>query len=306
MSYTFSEPKAAERHDLQYFEMVGNRGIYHRGWSAVTIHEVPWKLTGDTPALDDDTWELYDGSDDFSQAKDLAAENPEKLAELQRLFLIEATKYNVLPIDDRKTVRMIPEAAGRPTLIHGNRQMFFPSMGRLSEHSVVDTKNKSWSLEAHITLDKQDASGVIMAQGGKFGGWSVYLTSGRLGFVYNTLGIHFYETLADHAMGAGEHQILFEFDYDGGGLGKGGDVTLQVDGEEVGRGRVEMTHPMIWSAEETANVGRDAGTPVGSYSIAESVLTDATVKYVEIAVGDDAKDHDVDPLERFRLAMKVQ
>ena len=306
MSYTFSEPKAAERHELQYFEMVGNRGIYHKGWSAVTIHEVPWKLTGDTPALDDDTWELYDGSDDFSQAKDLAAENPEKLAELQRLFLIEATKYNVLPIDDRKTVRMIPEAAGRPTLIHGNRQMFFPSMGRLSEHSVVDTKNKSWSLEAHITLDKQDASGVIMAQGGKFGGWSVYLTSGRLGFVYNTLGIHFYETLADHAMGAGEHQILFEFDYDGGGLGKGGDVTLQVDGEEVGRGRVEMTHPMIWSAEETANVGRDAGTPVGSYSIAESVLTDATVKYVEIAVGDDAKDHDVDPLERFRLAMKVQ
>ena len=142
-----------ERHDLQYFEMFGNRGIYHKGWSAVTKHRTPWVLMGGVvPAFDDDVWELYDGNIDFSQAHDLAAERPDKLAEMQRLWLIEATKYNVLPLDDRTAERMDPTTAGRPTLIRGSSQLFFPGMGRLSENSVVSIKNKSFSVTAEVEV----------------------------------------------------------------------------------------------------------------------------------------------------------
>jgi arylsulfatase len=249
---------------------------------------------------------LYDGSKDFTQATNVASQHPKKLAELQRLFLIEATKYNVIPLDDRASERLIPELAGRPTLIRGNHQMLFEGMGRLSENSVVNTKNKSWTLESSIVIHEPEATGVIMAQGGRFGGWSVYLNSGRLSYVYNTLGIHFFETAAEKQISVGEHRILFRFDYDGGGKGKGGDVVLSVDGVDMATGRVEVTHPMIWSAEETANIGRDAGTPVGNYTIPESVLTGADIKYVELAVGDDSADHEIDPMDRFRLAMKLQ
>lgn len=306
MNYSFDNADAPEEHDLQYFEMLGNRGIYHKGWSAVTKHRDPLDIAAEPPPFDGDVWELYDGSTDFTQANDLAAEYPEKLAELQRLFLIEATKYNVLPLDDRGTERMVPELAGRPTLIQGNRQMFFAGMGRLSENSVINTKNKSWSLESQVTVEEPTAEGVIMAQGGGFGGWSVYLNDGRLSFVYNTLGIHFYETAAQERINVGDHRIELKFDYDGGGLGKGGDVTLLVDGDEVAKGRVEATHPMIWSADETANIGRDAGTPVGSYTIADSALTGAKIKFVELVAGDDGDDDQIDPMERFRLAMKIQ
>ena len=142
-----------ERHDLQYFEMFANRGIYHRGWSAVTKHKTPWVMVGGVlPAFDDDVWELYDGNSDYSQARNLAADNPEKLAELQRLWLIEATKYNVLPLDDRSMERAVAESAGRPTLIHGNSQLFFAGMGRLSENSVVNIKNKSFSVTAEVEV----------------------------------------------------------------------------------------------------------------------------------------------------------
>jgi arylsulfatase len=306
MCYSFDRGDASERHDLQYFEMVGNRGVYYKGWSAVTKHRTPWDLVGQPVPFDEDVWELYDGSKDFTQATNVASQHPKKLAELQRLFLIEATKYNVIPLDDRASERLIPELAGRPTLIRGNHQMLFEGMGRLSENSVVNTKNKSWTLESSIMIHEPEATGVIMAQGGRFGGWSVYLNSGRLSYVYNTLGIHFFETAAEKQISVGEHRILFRFDYDGGGKGKGGDVVLSVDGVDMATGRVEVTHPMIWSAEETANIGRDAGTPVGNYTIPESVLTGADIKYVELAVGDDSADHEIDPMDRFRLAMKLQ
>ena len=156
MLYAFNDKDARERHDLQYFEMFGNRGIYHKGWSAVTKHRTPWVMVGgEIPEFDDDVWELYDGSTDFSQARDLAAERPELLAKLQRLWLIEATKYNVLPLDDRVAERLNPELAGRPTLIRGNSQLFYPGMGRLSENSVVSIKNKSFS----VTADRRDPRG---------------------------------------------------------------------------------------------------------------------------------------------------
>ena len=231
MLYTFNDADAAERHDLQYFEMFGNRGIYHKGWSAVTKHKTPWVMVGgEMPAFDDDLWELYDGNVDYSQAHDLAAEQPEMLAKLQRLWLIEAVKYNVVPLDDRSAERVNPELAGRPTLIRGNSQLFFAGMGRLSENSVVSIKNKSFSVTADVDVPDGGANGVIIAQGGRFGGWAVYFKDGTAKFVYNALGIHEYPTTADTPIAAGNHQVRMEFAYDGGGLAKGGDVTLYYDG----------------------------------------------------------------------------
>ena len=222
MAYAFNDAAAPERHDLQYFEMFGNRGIYHRGWSAVTKHRTPWDMGGGAlPAFDDDVWELYDGSSDYSQAHNLAADNPEMLAKLQRLWLIEATKYNVLPIDDRTGERLNVELAGRPTLVKGSSQLFFPGMGRLSENSVVSIKNKSFSVTAEIEVPEGGADGVLIAQGGRFGGWAVYLKDGKLTFVYNLLGIQEFATEADVPAPAGTHQVRVEFAYDGGGLGQG-------------------------------------------------------------------------------------
>ena len=171
--------------------MFANRGIYHRGWSAVTKHRTPWIMVGGKlPAFDEDVWELYDGTSDYSQARDLVADQPERLAELQRLWLIEAVKYNVLPMDDRTSERLEPAMAGRPTLIRGDSQLFFPGMGRLSENSVVSIKNKSFSVTAEVEVPAGGADGVIIAQGGRFGGWCLYAKDGKAKFVYNVFGIH--------------------------------------------------------------------------------------------------------------------
>ena len=185
--------------------MFGNRGIYYKGWSAVTKHRTPWVMVGQKMvAFDDDVWELYDGSKDWTQAHDLAKEMPDMLHKLQRLWLIEATKYNVLPLDDRQVERLLPELAGRPTLIHGNSQLFFPGMGRLSENSVLNIKNKSFSVTAEVEVGSKPANGVIIAQGGRFGGWSLYAKDGCAKFVYNVLGIHEFATEADGADPAGQ------------------------------------------------------------------------------------------------------
>ncbi len=307
MLYSFNEADAPERHDLQYFEMFANRGIYHQGWSAVTKHKTPWVMVGGVlPAFDDDVWELYDGNSDYSQARNLAADNPEKLAELQRLWLIEATKYNVLPLDDRSMERALAESAGRPTLIHGNSQLFFAGMGRLSENSVVNIKNKSFSVTAEVEVPGAGANGVIIAQGGRFGGWSLYLKDGTAKFVYNVLGIHEFTTEAETPIPAGTHQVRMEFAYDGGGLAKGGDVTLFHDGAGVGTGRVQMTQPMVFSADETTDIGYESGTTVTpDYTPATSRFT-GRINWVQIDLGADDNDHFIDPEERLRLAMARQ
>ncbi|MGF1470279.1 MAG: arylsulfatase [Rubrobacteraceae bacterium] len=307
MLYTFADAGADERHELQYFEMFGNRGIYHKGWSAVTKHQTPWEMVGGTlPAFDDDVWELYDGTSDWTQAHDLAAEMPDKLHELQRLWLIEATKYNVLPLDDRMAERANPDIAGRPQLIHGNSQLLFAGMGRLSENSVVSIKNKSFSVTGEITVPEGGANGVIVAQGGKFGGWSLYLHAGRAAFAYNVLGIHEFVTTADDPVPAGTHQVRMEFAYDGGGLGKGGDVTLFVDGGKAGDGRVDFTQAMIFSADETTDVGKDTGTPVASaYTVAASRFT-GRIGWVQIDLGLDDHNHMVDPDQLLHMLMSRQ
>jgi arylsulfatase A-like enzyme len=307
MVYSFNEADAAERHDLQYFEMFGNRGIYHKGWSAVTKHKTPWIMVGgDLPAFDDDLWELYDGNSDYSQARDLAAEQPERLAELQRLWLIEAVKYNVVPLDDRSAERIEPSMAGRPTLIRGNSQLFFAGMGRLSENSVVSIKNKSFSVTAEVDVPDDGVNGVIIAQGGRFGGWTVYFKDSKAKFVYNTLGIHEYATAADASISGGTHQVRMEFEYDGGGIAKGGGVTLFYDGSPVGTGRVEITHPMIFSADETTDIGQETGTTVTpDYTARDSRFT-GKVNWVQIDLGTDDNDHFITPDERLRVAMARQ
>lgn len=308
MLYAFADPEAAERHDLQYFEMFGNRGIYHKGWSAVTKHRTPWVMVGgDMVAFDDDVWELYDANTgDYSQARDLAAEHPDRLHHLQRLWLIEAVKYNVLPLDDRTADRLNPDIAGRPTLVHGTTQLFFPGMGRLSENSVVSIKNKSFSVTAEVTVPSGGASGVLIAQGGRFGGWTLYLHEGVPTFVYNVLGIQQFLTRADTAVPEGTHQVRMEFAYDGGGLAKGGGVTLYLDGGAVGTGRADVTQAMVFSADETTDIGFESGTTVSAeYTAATSRFT-GRLAWVQLDVGVDDHDHFIDPEERFRVAMARQ
>ncbi|MAT04939.1 MAG: arylsulfatase [Acidimicrobiaceae bacterium] len=307
MLYAFNAPEAPERHDLQYFEMFGNRGIYHKGWSAVTKHKTPWILVGGTlPDFDDDVWELYDGASDFSQADNLVDEHPDLLRKLQRLWLIEAVKYNVLPMDDRSGERVVPELAGRPTLVRGNTQLFFPGMGRLSENSVVSIKNKSFSVTAEVEVPDAGLSGVIIAQGGKFGGWAVFADDGKLAFDYNVLGIQLFATRSESSLPTGKHQVRMEFAYDGGGLAKGGDVTLYCDGEPIGTGRVEATHPMIFSADETTDIGHETGTTVSpAYTAATSKLN-GKLHWVQLDVGVDDHDHFIDPEERYRIALARQ
>jgi arylsulfatase A-like enzyme len=307
MLYTFEQPDEPERHDLQYFEMFGNRGVYFKGWSAVTKHRTPWLLVDKhIVAFDDDAWELYDGSSDYSQARNLAAEHPEKLHELQRLWLIEAVKYNVLPLDDRTGERLNPDLAGRPTLVRGHSQQFFAGMGRLSENSVVSIKNKSFSVTAEVDVPEGGAEGVIIAQGGRFGGWSVFVNGGKAKFVYNVLGIQAFATEADTPIPAGTHQVRMEFAYDGGGLAKGGDVTLYYDGTAVGTGRVGATQAMVFSADETTDVGHESGTAVSPDYTPQTSRFTGKINWVQIDLGDDDHDHLIDPEERLRVAMARQ
>jgi hypothetical protein len=306
MVYSFDDAKAAERHDLQYFEMFCNRGIYHKGWSAVTRHSTPWMVTANLPAFDDDVWELYDGGKDWSQSRDLAKEMPEKLHELQRLWLIEATKYNVLPLDDRRIERFNADMAGRPQLVKGNSQLLFGGMGRLSENSVLVMKNKSFSITADVEVPSKGADGVIIHQGGAFGGMSLYVKGGKAKFAYNFLGLQTFTTEASQPIPAGTHQVRMEFAYDGGGLAKGGNVSLYYDGQKVGEGRVERTVPMAFSLDETTDVGRDTATPVSSeYTRATSVFN-GKVNWVQIDLGKDDHDHVISPEERLNLAMAKQ
>ena len=307
MAYSFDDASADERRRTQYFEMFCNRGIYHEGWTAVTRHSNPWVM-GPLPSFEEDVWELYDTTTDWSQSRDLAAEMPEKLAELQELWLSEARKYDVLPLDDRRIERFDATLAGRPVLVRGNRQILFSGMGRLTESSVLNVKNKSHAVTAEIEVPASGAEGVIMAQGGAFAGWSLYLLDGRPRYCYNLLGIQRFVVGGDTPVPEGTHQVRMEFGYDGGGLAKGGTVRLFVDGAPVGEGRVEATVPLVFSSDETADVGRDTASPVSTEYTPESSVFTGRVSWVQIDLGDDAEDADhlITPEERLRVAMARQ
>jgi arylsulfatase A-like enzyme len=307
MAYCFDDASAAERRETQYFEMFCNRGIFHRGQTAVTRHSTPWVME-ELPAFDDDVWELYDTDTDWSQSQDLAAEMPERLAQLQALWLEEARKYNVLPLDDRRIERFDPDLAGRPTLIRGNSQILFGGRGRLTEASVLNVKNKSHAVTAEVIVPESGAEGVIIAQGGAFAGWSLYTRGGKPVYCYNLLGLQRFKIEGSKALPSGTHQVRMEFGYDGGGLGKGGTVTLFIDGDMVGEGRVEGTVPMIFSADETADVGSDTASPVSDDYMGLSSVFTGTVNWVQIDLGEDAEDADhlITLEERLRIAMARQ
>jgi arylsulfatase A-like enzyme len=308
MRYSFDDGQADDRHETQYFEMFGNRGIYHKGWTAVTKHKTPWILVGGPAiAFDDDVWELYDTGQDWSQARDLSKEHPDKLHELQRLWLIEATRYGVLPLDDRTAERFVPEISGRPTLVQGNRQLLFGGMGRLTESSVVNIKNKSHSVTAEIVVPDGGAQGVIIAQGGSIGGWSLYTKDGKLRYCYNLLGVQRFYIDGDREIPPGTHQVRMEFAYEGGGLGKGGTVDLFVDGEVIGKGTVAATAAIIFSADDTCDVGVEGGALVAEdYPVPNNFTGE--VNWVEIDVDEAAEDTDhlLSPEERLRVAMARQ
>jgi arylsulfatase A-like enzyme len=309
MRYSFDDPKAAEQRETQYFEMFGNRGIYHKGWTAVTRHKTPWILVGEkTPAFDDDVWELYDTTSDWTQAHDLSSKYPEKLHELQRLWLIEAARHNVLPLDDRGIERANPDIAGRPILVKGNTQILFAGMGRLSENTVLNLKNKSHSVTAEIDVPTQGAEGVIVAQGANIGGWSLYCKAGKLKYCYNLMGINYYYAESTPPIPPGRHQVRAEFKYDGGGLGKGGTLSLFVDGKKAGEGRVAATAAIVFSADDGLDVGEDSGAPVSPDYGPTGNEFNGRIRGIQLAISEAAEsvDHLVSPEQAIHIALARQ
>lgn len=307
MAYSFTDAKAAERHETQYLEMFGNRAIYHKGWTAVTKHRTPWILVGQKTVAFDDVWELYSDKD-WSQSKDLAKEMPEKLHEWQRQFIIEGARYKVLPLDDRAAERLDPDIAGRPVLVRGKEQLLFGGMGRWSENSVLNLKNKSHSVTAAIEAPKSGAEGVIVCQGANIGGWSLDATGGKLKYCYNVAGVKHFFVESKDALPAGQHQVRMEFASAGGGLGKGGKVSLLVDGKLVGEGEIPMTQAMIFSAAAAADVGEDSGAPVSpDYSPVGNAFN-GEVRGALLSSKDDPNNsgHLVNPEDAIKAAMGRQ
>jgi len=230
------------------------------------------------------------------------------LQELQRLWLIEATRYNVLPLDDRAAERFNQDLAGRPVLIRGNTQLLFGGMGRLSENSVVSIKNKSHSVTAEIEVPKSGAEGVIIAQGGNIGGWSFYTKGGKLKYCYNLIGVQHFFAESKDKIPEGNHQVRMEFAYAGGGLGKGGTASLFIDGKKVGEGKVAATAPMVFSADDGCDVGCDTGAPVSPDYGPQDNEFNGVVRGVQLAVDEaaDSAKHRVSPEEAMRVAMARQ
>ncbi|MCW5554568.1 MAG: arylsulfatase [Verrucomicrobiae bacterium] len=261
--YTFANANAKERHTTQYFEIAGNRAIYHEGWFARTIHKAAWEAKPRRAIDDDSAWELYDTRADFSLANDLATANPKKLKQLQAVFLKEAAKYQVLPIDDRVFERLNGVAVGRPDLMGDRKSITVADgMSGMMESTFINVKNKSKTITADIIVPEKGAHGIILAQAGRFGGWALYAKDGVPAYDYNFLGLKSTTIAGSQPLTAGKHTLRFDFAYDGGGAGKGGLGTLFVDGTKVSEGRIENTQGGMFSADETTDVGIDLGTPV--------------------------------------------
>jgi arylsulfatase A-like enzyme len=281
MMYSFENPKAPSTHKTQYFEIMGNRGIYHDGWFAGTIHRAPWEQQP-RRKLQDDIWELYDTRTDFSLVNDLAAKNPAKLKEMQDLFTEEAIKNRVLPIDDRVLERVNAATAGRPDLMGDRTSLtLYEGMVGMSENVFINIKNRSLSITTDVQIPQGGANGVILAQGGRFGGWSLYFKDGKPTYCYNFLGLQETKISAPQALPPGKATIRMNFDYDGGGIGKGGTASILVNGAKVAAGRIERTQGMVFSADETAGVGLDAATPVtADYKEGDNSFTGRILKVV--------------------------
>jgi arylsulfatase len=263
MRYSFDDADAPDRRTTQYFEMVGNRGIYHEGWTATTRHGTPWLMVdGGDRDFEDDVWELYDTTTDWAQAHDLAETMPNRLRDLRTLFVIEASHYWVFPLDDRVTERENPAIAGRLDLHHGRTSIELgPHTGRLTEEAAPNVKNRSHVISVRLDAYGED-NGVLIAQGGRFGGWSLYCLDGRPAYAYNCYGRDLTTVRADQPMTPGSHEVTMRFDYGGGPPGDAAHVTLCVDGEAVGSGDIPATTAYYFAFDETCNVGVDRGSPV--------------------------------------------
>ena len=279
MIYTFDNPKAKETHTTQYFEMFGNRGIYHDGWVACTRHSIPWLLT-QAPPLSKDVWELYHVAEDFSEANDLAAKNPAKLKELQDLFMKEAARNHVLPIDDRRAERLNAAIAGRPDLM-GDRTSLtvYPGMTGILENAFINVKNRSYTITAPVELKDANTSGVLIAQAGAFGGWVLYMKEGKVHHEYNYFGVERTNIAGQTRLPPGKHEIKYEFVIDSPKPGSGGKCTLYVDGQQVAQGHIPKTQPYAFSADEGTDVGMDNETMVSNdYNPGENKFTGKILK----------------------------
>jgi Sulfatase len=298
MVYTFDDAKAPTRHNTQYFEIAANRGLYKDGWMASTTPlRLPWQVTGVEPDPDDFPWELYNVSQDFSQSRNLAAENPKKLHELEDLFLIEAVKYNVLPIDSSFADRANP--AIRPNLNRGRTHFtYYPGMIRIPEASAPDIKNKSFRIAADVDIPQDGADGVLVTQGGRFGGWGLLVLDRKPMFAYafsNQDGDKYpyqkkykFRIAASEPLAPGKHAIAFDFAYDGGGIGKGGSGALTVDGKKVGEGRIELTQALRFSLDESFDIGEDTGSPViDEYDAKMPFKFSGTLSKLDVDLGPD-------------------
>jgi arylsulfatase len=284
MVYSFEEPLSPSRHQIQYFEMFGNRGIYFDGWFAGTVHIKPWGNVENR--FTEDTWELYHVKEDFSMSTNLANERPDIVALMQKTFIAEAEKYKVLPMDDRRQELFNPKLAGRPDLMFGRTSLtLYEGMTGMLENDFINTKNGSFEIVADIEAGDKTTNGVIISQAGRFGGWSFYVNNGTLTYLYNYVGIDQYKVTSSAKLPKGKSTVKMDFAYEGGDKpGQGGTATLYINGKSVGSGRIEHTQFSIFSADESANVGLDSETPVSNEYDVESSKFNGTIDKVVITL----------------------
>jgi arylsulfatase len=264
MLYSADDAKAADRRTTQYFEMFGNRAIYHQGWVAATRHSIPWLMVP-LPPVKDDVWELYNVAEDFSEADNLAEKNPTKLKELQDVFMKEAVRNNVLPIDDRRSERFNPAIAGRPDLLGGRKSLtVYPGMTGMMENAFINVKGVHHAVTAEVELKDARTNGVIIAQAGYFGGWTLYFKGGKVHHEYNWFALERTNIASAAALAPGRHTIVYEFIPDEAKHGTGGKSILTVDGQKVAEGQIPKTQPFSFSGDEGADVGLDGETNVSN------------------------------------------
>jgi arylsulfatase A-like enzyme len=301
MVYSFDDAKAEERHRVQYFEMFGNRAVYSNGWVACVRHgRLPWENAG-TYDFDKDKWELYRIDGDFSEANDMAAQEPQRLRDLQDQFWVEAAKYQVLPLDDRFIERADPNL--RPSLIAGRTDfIYFPGAIRIPESSSAYVKNRSHSITAHIDVPKTAGDGVLVAAGGVVGGYVLYVKDGKPTYEYNWFSQQRYRVESSEKLSSGAATVRMDFKYDGGGVGKGGVVTLFINDKKVGEGRVDKTILGRYSADETFDIGMDTGSPVSDDYKSPNPYT-GTLRKVEIHL--EPTDHAEIDIKAIRRAERA-
>ena len=285
--YSFDQPTAPERHSVQYFEVVGNRGIYENGWLARCTVKLPWETQAMHSIAKDDGWELYDTRNDFSLVHDLSGKYPERLAAMKELFMEQAVENQVLPLDDRLLERLLPEVAGRPTMMGKRTQLdLYPGTFGLVEDSILNIKNVSSTITADVVVeDGLNVNGVIMAQGGRFGGWALYAEDGYPAFAYNYLG-EVQTFISRKPLNSGSSKICCEMDYEGGGSGKAANVRLLIGEEVVARGKLEATIASRFAIDEGSDVGMDRGSPVNQKVIGGNRYSafDGKIKKISIAI----------------------